>query len=120
MRDVRNGILTKLIRLFQMTLFVVSSAVRIAKNLSEPFSKLDKGAKRIGLVVNEDKTKCLLSSNKQSRHSCIGTHVTVDSYDFKVVRDFVYLGTRIYTYNNVSLEIQRRTIHSLANMCNLD
>ncbi|XP_036320783.1 uncharacterized protein LOC118735233 [Rhagoletis pomonella] len=33
------------------------------------FSKLDKEAKRMGLVVNDDKTKYLLSSNKQSAYS---------------------------------------------------
>ncbi len=43
------------------------------------------------------------------------THVTVDSYNFEVVKDFVYLGTSINTDNNVSLEIQRRI--SLANKC---
>ena len=173
------GIPAKLIRLCKMTLLNTSSAVRIGKDLSEPFdtkrgfrqgdslscdffnlmlesivraaelnrsgtifyksvqllayaddidiiglnnravssafSKLDKEAKRMGLVVNEDKTKYLLSSNKQSAHSRIGTHVTVDSYNFEVVKDFVYLGTSINTDNNVSLEIQRRI--SLANKC---
>ena len=85
------------------------------RTVSSAFPKLDKEAKRMGLVVNEDKTKYLLSSNKQSSHSRIGTHVTVDSYNFEVVKDFVYLGTSINTDNNVSLEIQRRI--SLANKC---
>ncbi|XP_054086050.1 putative uncharacterized transposon-derived protein F52C9.6 isoform X2 [Zeugodacus cucurbitae] len=79
------------------------------------FSRLDKEAKRMGLVVNEDKTKYLLSSNKQSAHSRLGSHVTVDSHNFEVVDNFVYLGTSINNTNNVSLEIQRRI--TLANRC---
>ena len=79
------------------------------------FSGLDREAKRMGLVVNEDKTKYLLSAHKQSEHTRLGTHVTVDSYKFEKVDDFVYLGTSINTNNNVSLEIQRRI--TLANKC---
>ncbi|XP_049315624.1 uncharacterized protein LOC125779109 [Bactrocera dorsalis] len=66
-------------------------------------------------TLNEDKTKYLLSSNKQSSHSRLGTHVTVDSHNFEVVDNFVYLGTSVNTTNNVSLEIQRRI--TLANRC---
>ncbi|XP_054091506.1 uncharacterized protein LOC105219282 isoform X2 [Zeugodacus cucurbitae] len=76
--------------------------------VSSAFSRLDKEAKRMGLVVNEDKTKYLLSSNKQSAHSRLGSHVTVDSHNFEVVDNFIYLGTSINSNNNVSLEIQRR------------
>ncbi|WP_215796742.1 hypothetical protein, partial [Vibrio anguillarum] len=65
--------------------------------------------------MNEDKTKYLLSSNKQSAHSRLGSHVTVDSHNFEVVDNFVYLGTSINNTNNVSLEIQRRI--TLANRC---
>ncbi|XP_054085666.1 LINE-1 retrotransposable element ORF2 protein isoform X1 [Zeugodacus cucurbitae] len=79
------------------------------------FSRMDKEAKRMGLEVNEDKTKYLLSSNKQSAHSRLGSHVTVDSHNFEVVDNFVYLGTSINNTNNVSLEIQRRI--TLANRC---
>ncbi|XP_054089974.1 putative uncharacterized transposon-derived protein F52C9.6 isoform X1 [Zeugodacus cucurbitae] len=79
------------------------------------FSRMDKEAKRMGLEVNEDKTKYLLSSSKQSAHSRLGSHVTVDSHNFEVVDNFVYLGTSINNTNNVSLEIQRRI--TLANRC---
>ncbi|XP_054084799.1 uncharacterized protein LOC128921370 [Zeugodacus cucurbitae] len=83
--------------------------------VSSAFSRLDKDAKRMGLVVNEDKTKYLLSSNKQSAHSRLGSQVTVDTHNFEVVDNFVYLGTSINNTNNVSLEIQRRI--TLANRC---
>ncbi|XP_049306103.1 LINE-1 retrotransposable element ORF2 protein isoform X2 [Bactrocera dorsalis] len=85
--------------------------------VSSAFSRLDKEAKKMGLAVNEGNTKYLLSSNKQSSHSRLGTHVTVDSHNFEVVDNFVYLGTRVNTTNNVSLEIQRKI--TLANRCYL-
>ncbi|XP_049318579.1 LINE-1 retrotransposable element ORF2 protein isoform X1 [Bactrocera dorsalis] len=83
--------------------------------VSSAFSRLNKEATQMGLAVNEGKTKYLLSSNKQSSHSRLGFHVTVDSHNFEVVDNFVYLGTSINTTNNVSLEIQRRI--TLANRC---
>ncbi|CAD6995418.1 unnamed protein product [Ceratitis capitata] len=71
--------------------------------VSSASSRLDKEAKRMGLVVNEGKTKSLLSSNKQLSPSRLGSHVTVGSHNFKVEANFVYLGTNINTNNNVSL-----------------
>ena len=84
-----------------------------ARAVSAAFSALEKESRRVGLAVNEDKTKYLLSTNKESRR--LGQHVTVDNYTFEVVKDFVYLGTSINTNNNVSLEIKRRI--TLANRC---
>lgn len=56
-----------------------------------------------------------LASNKDSAHACIGTYITVDSYNFGVVRDFGCVGTWINTDNNESHEIQLRI--SLAKKC---
>ena len=49
--------------------------------------------KRMGLVVNEGKTKYMLSSKKDTEQRHLGQNVTMDSYNFEVVKDFVYLGT---------------------------
>ncbi len=62
----------------------------------------------MGLVVNEDKNEVPPVFKQTAAHSRNRTHVTVDSYNFEVVKDFVYLGTSINTDNNVSLELQRR------------
>lgn len=88
---------------------------RISRAFSSAFSRLNKEAKRVGLVVNEDKTKYLLLSNKQSSYSRPGSHVTVVSYNFELVDNFVCFGTSINTNNNISLEIQRRI--TLVNRC---
>ena len=77
------------------------------------FSALEKESRRMGLVVNEDKTKYMLSTTKEAART--GSNITVDSYTFEVVQEFVYLGTSININNNVSLEIQRRI--TLANKC---
>ncbi|XP_067644845.1 uncharacterized protein [Eurosta solidaginis] len=84
--------------------------------VSSAYSKLEKEAVKMGLMVNEDKTKYLLSSNKESAHTRLGNHATVGSHNFEIVKDFVYLGTSINTSNNISTEIQRRI--NLANKHN--
>lgn len=77
------------------------------------FSSLERESRRLGLAVNEDKTKYMLATNKQS--SRLGSHVTVAGYSFEVVKDFVYLGSSMTSTNNISVEIQRRI--TLANRC---
>ena len=37
----------------------------------------------------------------------IGVSVEIDSYNFEVVKDFVYLGSSINTDNDISLKIRR-------------
>lgn len=59
----------------------------------------------MGVVVNEYETKQIMSSNKGSQR--LADHVTVDSYNFEIVKDFVYLGSSINTNNDVSHEINR-------------
>ena len=83
--------------------------------VSSAFSRLDREAKCMGLSVNEDKTKYLLSSIKQSSYSRLGWHVTVDRHNFEIVDNFDYFQTSINTNNNISLKI----IHSItfANRC---
>lgn len=77
------------------------------------FSALERESRRLGLVVNEDKTKYMLSTVKEAAR--IGSHVSVDAYNFEAVNEFVYLGTSITNTNNVSSEIKRRI--TLANRC---
>ena len=37
----------------------------------------------------------------------MGSQITANSYNFDVVKEFIYLGTAIKTNNDVSLEIKR-------------
>ena len=45
----------------------------------------------------------------------MGSQITANSYNFDVVKEFIYPGTTINTNNDVSLEIKRRV--TLANSC---
>ena len=88
------------------------------RDVSRAFCSIEKESKRMGLAVNQDKTKYLLSTTGDTRR--IGNSVTMigndqTEYKFGVVKDFIYLGTSINDQNDVSLEIKRRI--TLANRC---
>jgi len=85
---------------------------RSKREVSSAFSKFVKEAEKMGLAVNEDKTKYLAST---VRDPCLGGFVEIDRFKFEVVKDFVYLGSSINTGNNISLEIKRRI--TLASRC---
>jgi len=85
---------------------------RSKREVSAAFSKFVEEAQSLGLAVNEDKTKYLVST---ARDSNLGESVEIDSFKFEVVKDFVYLGSSINTGNNISLEIKRRI--TLASRC---
>ena len=83
------------------------------RDVTAAFSSLEGESRRVGLAVNEGKTKYFVSTTKESRRR--GQQVAIDNYNFEVVKDFVYLGTSINNTNDVSLEIKRRI--TLANRC---
>ena len=66
---------------------------------------------KIGLVVKTVETKYMLSTSGVVAQ--MGTLITANSYNFDVVKEFIYLGTVISTNNDVSLEIKHRV--TLAN-----
>ena len=76
------------------------------------FSKFAEEARSIGLVVNENKTKYLLSTAK---NSSIGESVEIDGYNFELLKNFVYLESSVNAENDISLEIRHRI--TLANRC---
>ena len=67
----------------------------------------------MGLVVYEGKTKYMLATNRVVPR--MSPQITANSYNFDVVKEFIYLGSGINTNNDVILEINRRV--NLANMC---
>ena len=82
--------------------------------VTSAFSALEKKSRRLGLTVNEDKTKYMVSTTKEAVR--IEPSVSVDNYTFEVVNvAVVYLGTSVNTTNNVSMAIKRRL--TLANIC---
>ena len=86
---------------------------RCKRDVTAAFSAIEKESAKVGLAVNEGKTKYMLATARNTRR--IGTHVSADGYTFEVVPEFIYLGTSVNTTNDISLEIKRRI--TLANRC---
>ena len=78
---------------------------RNKREVSAAFSRFVEEAQKVGLAVNEDKTKYLVSTTK---NPSLGGFVDIDRFKFEVVKDFVYLGSSTNTANNISLEIKSR------------
>ena len=68
---------------------------------------------KMGLAVNEDKTKYMLSKSRDVRR--IDSQITADKYTFETVKEFIYFGSAIIAKNYISLEIKSRI--TLANRC---
>jgi sorting nexin-29 len=77
---------------------------RTERAVSEAFIKLEEAAKRMGLIINQDKTKYLAAVNTTSRRDFI----IINSYKFECVTGFKYLGTIITNDNNITTEINSR------------
>ena len=88
---------------------------RTQSDVNGAFVSIEAEAAKMGLTVNEGKTKYMLSSRKDIQHRRFGQNVTIDRHNFEVVKDFVYLGSAVNAENNTSAEIKRRI--TLANRC---
>jgi len=78
---------------------------RTPKSLQEATIALDRAARRMGLEINQAKTKYLICGTKKKYVENI---FKVKHMTFKRVNTFVYLGTLITTDNNTSAEINNR------------
>jgi hypothetical protein len=78
---------------------------RTPKSLQEATIALDRAARRMGLEINQAKTKYMICGTKKKY---IGKVFKVKHVTFERVNSFVYLGTLITTDNNTSAEINNR------------
>ena len=81
--------------------------------LKESLVEMDEEAKKVGLIVNESKTKYLVIDRSQG--SRIGQNITMNDYNFEVVQSFKYLGSVINVANDMDEELKTRTMQ--ANRC---
>lgn len=79
---------------------------RTVSDVKETYCKLEEEARKVGLVVNEEKTKLL--PMKQTRR--LGQYLTVEGKNFEIVQEFKYLGSNLNTCNDLTREIQNRII----------
>jgi hypothetical protein len=85
------------------------SAVRDA------YLALEGKAAKVGLKINEQKTKYMIAARNDRTIRDVGQSVANGNKHFEVVKEFVYLGSLMTPTNDVSLEIQRRI--QTANRC---
>ena len=78
-------------------------------NVTAAFSAIERESTMMGLPVNEDETKYMLSTSRGVRR--IDSQITTDNYTFDAVKEFIYIRSAVTT----SLEIKRRI--TLANSC---
>jgi endonuclease/exonuclease/phosphatase family metal-dependent hydrolase len=81
---------------------------RNIRAVCDAYLKLEKEANRIGLRVNEDKTKFLMVSPSERTKSLVGTHLKVGDKRFEVVKQFTYLGALVNDNFDTSEEVKRR------------
>jgi sorting nexin-29 len=84
---------------------------RNTRSITEAYSKLELEASRLGLLVNEDKTKLLMVAASDRTKQRVGQHLSVNGKCFEVVQEFKYLGSHINISADVSMEVRKR-IHS--------
>ena len=75
---------------------------RSPKSLQEATTALDRAARRMGLEINQAKTKYMICGTKKK---CDEKVLKVKHMTFDGVNSFVYLGTLITTDNSTSAEI---------------
>ena len=85
---------------------------RTMRDVTAAFTAIERKSAKMGLAVNEGKTKYMLLTNGYVPR--MGSQITI-SNNFDVVKEFIYLGTAININNDVSLKIKRR--ETLANSC---
>lgn len=79
--------------------------------VSEGFSQMERESKKMGLGVNNEKTKYMIASRDHKIQTCL----IVDNYNFERVPEFKYLGSVITESNEVQTEIKERILS--ANKC---
>jgi hypothetical protein len=74
-----------------------------------------KRAIKVGLKINESKTKYMIAAGNDRTINNVGQSVVFGDKTFEVVKEFVYLECLVTPNDDVSLEIQRRI--QIANRC---
>jgi Reverse transcriptase (RNA-dependent DNA polymerase) len=81
---------------------------RKMRSLTDAFSRLEREANRIGLHVNESKTKLMMIRPSQRNRALLGKHLEVGDKKFEVVEEFPYLG--VLVNNKFDTKIKRRIL----------
>ena len=74
----------------------IDQMARTILGLSESFLNLEKCAKNVGLVINQEKTVYMYSGKDTTLHQ----DLAIGNYLFKRVDNLKYLGTKVNKRNN--------------------
>jgi hypothetical protein len=78
---------------------------RRPSSLTTAFEEFESAASKIGLLVNENKTKYLISISEERNTF---NQLQIRDYDFEKTETFKYLDSLTTANNNISAEIQAR------------
>lgn len=92
----------------------IDIASRTHTGVEETFTKLEVESEKLGLMINENKTKYMKTNSNTIRQQD-GDIININGHKFEVVDEFVYLGALIRADTDVSQEIMRRIM--AANRC---
>jgi hypothetical protein len=76
---------------------------------------LEREATKVGLKINEQKTKYMIAARNDRTIRDVGQSVAIGDKHFEIVKEFVYLESLMTPTNDMSLQIQRRI--QTANRC---
>ena len=79
---------------------------RTIPGLNEAYLNLEKSARNMGLVINQEKTVYMHGGKDTTLHQGL----TIGNYVFKRVDNFKYLGTMANKMSNRSVEVNARLI----------
>jgi hypothetical protein len=82
---------------------IIGRSLRV---VTKAFLNLEKAAKEIGLIINEDKTK-FTAITEYPTNLCF---LEVNGYKFEKVTQFKYIGTSTTYDNDISVEINNRIV----------
>jgi DNA-binding PucR family transcriptional regulator len=88
---------------------------RSQSTVRDAYLALEREAAKVGLKINEQKTKYMIAARNDRMIRDVGKSVAIGDRHFEVVKEFVYLGSLMTTTNDVSRKIQRRI--QTANRC---
>jgi hypothetical protein len=81
---------------------------RSQSGVRNAYLALEGEAAKVGLKINEQKTKYMIAARNDRTIRDVGQSVAINDKHFEVIKEFVYLGSLMTPTNDVSLEIQRK------------
>ena len=84
--------------------------VLLGKNeieIRQLFVEMESAARKLGLQINQEKTKYMIVERKNTLRQKIG-HLKIKNYKFERVENFKYLGVILHEDNNYQIHLQER------------